>query len=317
MLQQNAIMMSLPYSNPIAMQDLQAKQRQAFRQYLVVEKGLADNSITAYMADLQRFHAYLVEHEVCVPHPPNRDIITTYLAMRQGQDISVRTTARELVAIKAFYRFLRDRNGIDEDPAAHIRTPRLSQRLPSVLTHDEVERLLQAPDTATAPGKRDAAMLEILYATGLRASELVGLTLDRVDNQIGCVKVHGKGGKERLVPLGEMAAIQLNDYLANGRPHLLKSQHDTHLFVNRSGRGMSRQNAWKIVKKYLREAAIDKSVSPHTLRHSFATHLLEGGADLRSLQHMMGHADITTTQIYTHIVQQRLREIYRRFHPRP
>jgi len=176
---------------------------------------------------------------------------------------------------------------------------------------------LQAPDTTSVAGKRDAAMLEMLYATGLRASELVGLTLAHVDSQIGCVKVLGKGGKERLVPLGEMAAIQLGDYLTYGRPQLLKARRDAHLFVNRSGGGLSRQSAWKIVKKYVREAAIYKSVSPHTLRHSFATHLLEGGADLRSLQQLLGHADITTTQIYTHIVQQRLREIYQTFHPRP
>jgi integrase/recombinase XerD len=299
------------------MQDLQAEQLRAFRRYLVVEKGLAGNSIAAYMGDLQRFEAYLAERETCPLHRLHRDAVTAYLAMRQGQGISVRTRARELVAIKALSRFLRDRNEMGEDLAAHIHTPRPSQRLPSVLTYDEVERLLQAPDTTSVAGKRDAAMLEMLYATGLRASELVGLTLAHVDSQIGCVKVLGKGGKERLVPLGEMAAIQLGDYLTYGRPQLLKARRDAHLFVNRSGGGLSRQSAWKIVKKYVREAAIYKSVSPHTLRHSFATHLLEGGADLRSLQQLLGHADITTTQIYTHIVQQRLREIYQTFHPRP
>ena len=299
------------------MQDLQHQQRRAFHRYLLVEKGLADNSIAAYMGDLQRFHTYMVEHQRRPCNRLGRDVIIGYLAARQGQGISVRTTARELVAIKAFYRFLGDQDGRQADPVPPMQSPRQSQRLPSVLSQEEVERLLQAPDTTSAAGKRDAAMLEMLYATGLRVSELVDLTLATVDTQRGCVKVAGKGGKERLVPLGEMAAIQLEDYLTSGRACLLKGRPDDHVFVNRSGRRLSRQSAWKIVKKYVRAAAIDKSVSPHTLRHSFATHLLAGGADLRSLQQMLGHADITTTQIYTHIVQHRLREVYNTFHPRP
>jgi integrase/recombinase XerD len=186
-----------------------------------------------------------------------------------------------------------------------------------VLTPQEVEQLLQTPDTSTLLGKRDAALLEMLYATGLRASELVGLTVGDVQAMAGYVKVCGKGGKERLVPVGEIAAVQLDDYLLEGRPQLVKARPAVHLFVNRSAQGLTRQGLWKIIKKYMHQAAIHKPFSPHTLRHSFATHLLEGGADLRSLQHMLGHVDISTTQIYTHVVQQRLRALYTTHHPRP
>ena len=189
--------------------------------------------------------------------------------------------------------------------------------LPDVLTLHEVEQLLQAPDTSTPLGKRDAALLEMLYATGLRASELIALTVGDVQTTTGYVKVRGKGGKERLVPVGEMAAVQLDDYVLEGRPKLLKARSAVHLFVNRSAAGLTRQGLWKIVKKYMHQAAIHKPFSPHTLRHSFATHLLEGGADLRSLQHMLGHVDISTTQICTHVVQQRLRAVYTAHHPRP
>jgi integrase/recombinase XerD len=292
-------------------------QLEVLHQYLAIEKGLAENTIAAYMGDLQRFGAYAQAYGLEASTQLDRAVITDYLAERRQQGISARTTARELVAIKALCRFLAARGEVDGDPAATLQTPRQWQRLPSVLTYDEVERLLQAPDTTTAAGKRDAALLEVLYATGLRASELVGLRLEQVEVQSGVVKVRGKGGKERLVPIGELAAIQLEDYLAYGRPRLLKQYRTSYIFVNRSGQGLSRQSLWKIVKKYVQLAGINKAISPHTLRHSFATHLLEGGADLRSLQLMLGHADMTTTQLYTHVVQQRLQTVYQTFHPRP
>jgi len=290
---------------------------EVFQQHLAIEKGLAANTIAAYMGDLQRFGAYAQVHRLGAAAQLDRSVISGYLAERRQQGISARTTARELVAIKALYRFLAARGEVDGNPAATLQTPRQWQRLPSVLTYEEVDCLLQAPDTATAAGKRDAALLEVLYATGLRASELVGLRLEQIDAQTGVVKVRGKGGKERLVPMGELAAIQLEDYLVHGRPQLLKQYRTSYIFVNRSGQGLSRQSLWKIVKKYVQLAGINKAISPHTLRHSFATHLLEGGADLRALQLMLGHADMTTTQIYTHIVQQRLQTVYQTFHPRP
>ena len=292
-------------------------QLDAFHQYLIVEKGLARNTLVAYMADLQRFFTSLQQRGKQILHTLSREEIIDYLAARRRQDISARTTARELVAINAFYHFLCERGQIASNPAAQIQSPRQWQRLPHVLTRTEVEQLLQAPDTSNPLGKRDAALLELLYATGLRASELVGLTLDDVNTVGASLKVRGKGGKERLVPIGDMAAVQLDDYLLNGRPKLLRERQAVVLFVNRSAAGLTRQGLWKIVKRYVRQAGIMKPMSPHTLRHSFATHLLEGGADLRSLQHLLGHVDISTTQIYTHIVQQRLHAVYQTHHPRP
>jgi integrase/recombinase XerD len=291
------------------------QQLDAFSQHLVVEKGLAANTVSAYMADLQRFCDHAATSEISAPL--HREAIASYLSARRQDGITARSTARELSAIKAFCRFLNERGELHTDPSRDVQTPNLSQRLPSVLTYDEVELLLQAPDTTTAGGKRDAALLEVMYATGLRASELTGLRLADIDLSGGYVKARGKGGKERLIPLGELAVFQLDDYLASGRPPLLKQHRSSDLFLNRSGRAMSRQSVWKIVKKYVQWARIDKPISPHTLRHSFATHLLEGGADLRSLQQLLGHADIATTQIYTHIVQQRLRTVYHTYHPRP
>lgn len=291
------------------------QQLDAFSQHLIVERGLAANTVSAYMADLQRFIDHAVASDVV--NPLQRETITCYLSTRRQNGITARSVARELSAIKAFCRFLNERGELHGEPPLNVQTPKLAQRLPSVLTYEEVEALLQAPDVTTASGKRDAALLEVMYATGLRASELVGLRLSDVDLTSGYVKARGKGGKERFIPLGELAALQLDDYLESGRPPLLKQRWSSDLFLNRSGRAMSRQSVWKIVKKYVQWARIDKPISPHTLRHSFATHLLEGGADLRSLQQLLGHADIATTQIYTHIVQQQLRTVYHTYHPRP
>ncbi len=292
-------------------------QLDAFHQYLVVEKGLARNTIEAYLADLQRFCTAIQQPDSQPLQALSRDDIVTYLATRRRDGISPRTTARELVAIKAFYHFLHEREIIHQNPTDQIQSPRLWQRLPSVLTHIEIERLLQAPDIHTPLGKRDAALLELLYATGLRASELVSLTLTDVNTVDGYLKVRGKGGKERLSPIGEIASVQLDDYLRNGRPTIVKGRQASHIFVNRTAHGLTRQGLWKVVKKYVLQIGITKAISPHTLRHSFATHMLEGGADLRSLQHLLGHVDISTTQIYTHVVQEKLQKTYTKHHPRP
>ena len=292
-------------------------QLDLLQQHLIVEKGLARNTLAAYMSDLQHFSAFAQARGASTFQALTREDIIAYLAARRQQGITARTLARELVSLKTLYRFLHRQEAGVEDPTVQIQAPRPGQYLPNVLTLQEVEQLLQAPDTSTPLGKRDAALLEMLYATGLRASELVALTVGDVQTTSGYVKVLGKGGKERFVPVGEMAAVQLDDYLLAGRPQLLKGRLAVHLFVNRSATGLTRQGLWKIVKKYMHQMAIRKPFSPHTLRHSFATHLLEGGADLRSLQHMLGHVDISTTQIYTHVVQQRLRALYTAHHPRP
>lgn len=292
-------------------------QLDLLQQHLIVEKGLSRNTLAAYMSDLQHFGVFVQARGISMFQNLSREDIVAYLAERRQQGMAARTLARELVSLKTLYRFLHGLQMGIADPTAQIKAPRQGRHLPDVLTLHEVEQLLQAPDTSTPLGKRDAALLEMLYATGLRASELVALTVGDVQTTAGYVKVRGKGEKERLVPVGEMAAVQLDDYLLEGRPKLLKARPAVHLFVNRSAVGLTRQGLWKIVKKYLHHAAIHKPFSPHTLRHSFATHLLERGADLRSLQHMLGHVDISTTQIYTHVVQQRLRTLYTSHHPRP
>jgi integrase/recombinase XerD len=290
---------------------------QGLHQHLAVERGLSRNTIAAYMSDLHRFCDYMQQRGERSWQHLNRVDITAYLAARRQQGISAQTTARELVSIKTLYRYLHEHAQVATNPTVHLRTPRQWQRLPQVLTYEEVERLLHTPDSHTPIGKRDTALLEMLYATGLRASELVRVTLADVDTQAGYVKVCGKGGKERLIPLGEIATTYLDDYLLHGRPPLLKRRQTAYLFVNRSAQGLTRQGLWKIIKKYVRQAAIHKPISPHTLRHSFATHLLQGGADLRALQQLLGHADIATTQVYTHVVQQHLHTVYHTFHPRP
>jgi len=292
-------------------------QLDLLQQHLIVEKGLARNTLAAYMSDLQYFCAFAQARGASTFQELTREDIVVYLAERRQQGIAARSIARELVSLKTLYRFLHAHEAGTADPTAQIQAPKPGQYLPNVLTPQEVEQFLQTPDISTPLGKRDAALLELLYATGLRASELVSLTLGDVQTTAGYVKVHGKGGKERLVPVGEMAAAQLDDYLLEGRPQLVKMRPAVFLFVNRSAQGLTRQGLWKIIKKYMHQAAIHKPFSPHTLRHSFATHLLEGGADLRSLQHMLGHVDISTTQIYTHVVQQRLRALYTTHHPRP
>jgi integrase/recombinase XerD len=287
------------------------------QQHLIVEKGLSRNTLAAYLSDLHGFRE-IIEKEnfpsfLCL----TPDHITRYLAKRREQGVAASTSARELVSVKVLYRFLREEGVLTDDPTERISAPQQKHVLPGVLSLEEVEHLLGAPDRDTPLGKRDAAMLEIFYCAGLRVSEMVDLNLGDVHASTGFIMVRGKGGKERLVPVGEVAAERIEDYLLAGRPQLAKGRDAAALFINRSARRLSRQALWKIVKKYVQQVAVYKTVSPHTLRHSFATHLLAGGADLRSLQHMLGHVDISTTQIYTHVAQQRLRAVYSEHHPRP
>lgn len=289
-----------------------------FTHYLIVEKGLASNTIVSYERDLKSYLKYLknVENlknfnEVQRPH------IVHFLAHLKDQGKSSRTLARHVASIRSFHQFLLREKAADHDPSVHIESPQLEKTLPKVLSLEEVETLLESPDTSTHYGIRDKAMLELLYATGIRVSELIGLKLGDVHVTMGFVRCIGKGNKERIIPIGHTAIEAIEQYVQKGRPLFVsKKNHDDALFLNHHGRGLTRQGFWKILKGLARDAGIQKELTPHTLRHSFATHLLENGADLRAVQEMLGHADISTTQIYTHVTKTRLKDVYKQFHPR-
>lgn len=286
-----------------------------FITYLSVERGLATNTLESYGRDLRQYSEYL-EADSETLDAVSRSTVVAYLLHLQGQGKATATIARRLAALKAFYQFLLRERRINQDPTANLESPKLEKRLPKVLTVREVERLLAQPDPAQPAGMRDRAMLELLYATGIRVSELVSLSVVDVNLEMGYIRCSGKGAKERIVPLGSLAIQSCTEYLERARGRLVKHESEEALFVNHHGHRLTRQGFWKIVKKYADDAKIEKEITPHTLRHSFATHLLENGADLRSVQEMLGHADISTTQIYTHVTKGRLKEVYARTHPR-
>ncbi len=286
-----------------------------FLEHLVVERGLAQNSLEAYRRDLSRYTGHLTARGKQVI-TLDRAEVPRYLLLLREEGLSPRSVARHLSAIRQFHRFLVREGHAVEDPTSHLESPRPWRRLPTVLSSEEVDRLLASGPSATPQGFRDRAMLEVLYASGLRVSELVGLRLADLNLAAGILRVLGKGNKERLVPLGDAAIESLRAYLADGRPKLERRRASLHLFLGRHGRGLTRQMFWQLLKRYARASGITKPVTPHTLRHSFATHLLERGADLRSVQLMLGHADIGTTQIYTHLTRAHLKAIYDKHHPR-
>lgn len=286
-----------------------------FINYLKVERGLANNTVEAYSRDLIRFSQFLRSQNLS-PLKISQDQITQFVNML-GRRLSGRTVSRNISVIKTFFRFLVSEGKIERNPARLLETPRTSLRLPGVLSQGEVEQLLAQPDVDSPRGQRDRAMLESLYATGLRVSELVGLKISNINLEAGYVRTLGKGSKERFIPMGEKAIEAIKDYLSSGRFQMTKGGNSPYLFLNSSGRPMTRQGFWKIIKKYGAKAGIKKKITPHSIRHSFATHLLEAGADLRSVQVMLGHADISTTQIYTHVTRERLKEIHEKYHPRP
>lgn len=286
-----------------------------FYQFLLLERGLSQHTVSAYASDLKKFREYLSEKGKTLLTVETKDI-ENFMSFLADKGISARSRARTLTAIKTFFRFLVLTGRLETNPAALMETPRFESKLPQVLTLEEVERLLDAPDISTPRGLRDKAMLELLYATGLRVSELVKLKLNQLNMEVGYILVVGKGAKERLVPIGTHAQEAIKRYLEEGRPGLLSRPNSPYLFIGYRGRPLTRQGFWEIVKRYALQVGINKPISPHTLRHSFATHLLERGADLRSVQTMLGHASVITTQIYTHVTKEHLRKIYTHFHPR-
>lgn len=287
-----------------------------FLNHLAVERGLARNTLTAYGHDLTQYFNFLEGESLCSIEEVEQRHVVQYLLMLQEAGFSPRTVARCLSTIRVFHRFLLAESFLKEDPTLYLESPRPKAALPFALSLEEVERLLEAPRVETPIGLRDKAMLEVLYATGLRVSELIALTLSGVNLVVGYVRCLGKGGKERVVPLGTHALATLRAYLEEARPRLVRGHPTPYLFLGRGGRPLTRQGFWKLLKVYAKKAGIGRRVTPHTLRHSFATHLLDRGADLRSVQLMLGHADIGSTQIYTHVSRARLKEVYDRFHPR-
>ncbi|MBE3552914.1 MAG: site-specific tyrosine recombinase XerD [Kyrpidia tusciae] len=287
-----------------------------FIRYLAIEKGLAPSTLGSYRSDLEDFSDFL-QRTGCGDWPETgRRHIVAYLAHLQKLGRAPATVSRHMASLRSFYQFLSREGLIEVDPTGQLDSPKADKRLPRVLNVEEVERLLAAPEGLTPMALRDRAMLEMLYATGVRVSELVSLNVTDVNLNMGYVKCYGKGSKERIVPLGSAALEAVHAYLTRGRAGLLKNGDPGALFVNHQGKRLTRQGFWKILKKYARTAGIQKAITPHTLRHSFATHLLENGADLRAVQEMLGHADISTTQIYTHVTQTRLKDVYERTHPR-
>lgn len=284
--------------------------------YLTVEKGLAANTRASYSADLLKFLSYLKDHGIDNWSQVRFPEIIAFLSQAQEQGLAPRSRARLLSAMRGFFKFMVRDSHLKKSPVANLTSPRLRRQLPTVLSVAEVERLLAQPNPDLPLGQRDAAMLELLYGTGLRVTELITLTVGRVNLEVGFLVAHGKGSKERIVPMGEAATEAVRSYTLGSRPRLLKGRVSEILFVSNRGAVMTRQGFWKLLKKYGRQAGMQKPLTPHTLRHSFATHLLEGGADLRSVQMMLGHADISTTQIYTHVARERLREVHKKYHPR-
>jgi integrase/recombinase XerD len=289
-----------------------------FLSYLSVERGLAQNTICSYQSDLKKFFSFLNLGKKREIKSITRQDITDFLLYLKNKKLSVNSIARNLISIKSFFKFLVNERIIKDDITAVVEAPKLWKRLPDTLNIDEVVRLILRPDLKNRRGIRDRAILEVLYGTGMRVSELVGLKLNDINFEVGFLKCKGKGGKERVIPLGKQAQVSLKRYLKAVRPKLiLKKREMQEVFLSKLGKPLSRISIWKMIKDYARKANIKKSITPHTLRHSFATHMLERGADLRIVQELLGHSDISTTQVYTHINRDRLKSIHQKYHPRP
>lgn len=296
--------------------DLLSPSVDDFLSMVTVEKGLAKNTVEAYSRDLAELVNFLVAHNISAWLDVDSNRLRSYLASLRRKGLAPRSVARHAVTLRRLFRFLQSEGLVKENPMPNLLLTRAPLKLPQTLSGDDIRKLLGQPNPMEPLGARDQAMLELLYATGLRVSELVQLQNQRVSFQGGYVTVRGKGSKMRAVPFGRWAREKLSTYMSQVRPRLLRGKSSSFVFINRSGKPLTRQGFWKLIRRYALMAGIEKRVTPHTLRHSFATHLLEGGADLRSVQSMLGHADISTTQIYTHVDGARLKAIHRRFHPR-
>ncbi|MEK7286530.1 MAG: site-specific tyrosine recombinase XerD [Nitrospirota bacterium] len=287
-----------------------------FLNYLSVEKGLSRNSLSAYANDLKRFSAFLKEKEVTAIEQIKQGEVILFLEQLHEQGLAVASTTRIISTLRTFFKYLSLEGVIHHDPFAHIVSPKKGFRLPSTLSPQEVDALLALSKGENPIGIRDDTMIELLYATGLRVSELISLSISSVNLEAGFLVASGKGAKDRVVPIGEIAISKIKNYMANARPKLSGKVYCETLFISQQGKGMSRQSFWKRLKNYGYAAGITRSLTPHMLRHSFATHLLSGGADLRSVQLMLGHADISTTQIYTHLERKHLKDVHKKSHPR-
>ncbi len=287
-----------------------------FLNYITVERGLSLNTLDSYSRDLNKYLDFLDRKGIKDINKTSDLTVISFTSILKKEGLSNRSIARNMTAIKMFYKFLTADHHIKNNPTLNIETPKREFKLPQVLSIDEVDLFLQAPDKSTLLGLRDSAFLELLYATGLRASEIVSLSLNDINLEAGYLIAYGKGSKERVIPIGEVSQNAIREYLGKARPALLKNKQCHYLFITRSGKPITRQGFWKIIKKYASSAGTKKNITPHTLRHSFASHLLERGADLRSVQMMLGHVDISTTQIYTHVTTERLKKIHNQYHPR-
>ncbi len=292
------------------------KELQNYTNYLSVEKGLAKNTLESYRRDLRKLLGFFKKLEITELQTVSRDHITQFIMEMKKQGCATSSISRCIASIRSFFNFLLQEGLIEKNPAIELESPRMEKKLPRVLTTTEVEKLLSQPRPGEHNGLRDRAMLELLYASGIRVSELVSLNITDFEPQVGFLRCRGKGMKERIVPIGSVAINFVNEYLDKSRAKLLKKNGEPALFVNHHGRRMTRQGFWKILKKYALKSNLYGDVTPHTLRHSFATHLIENGADLRSVQEMLGHSDISTTQIYTQITKRKIREVYDKTHPR-
>lgn len=287
-----------------------------YMRHLLIERGAAGNTLEAYGRDLNRFVTFLEQKSVNDPRSVAPGTIVEFLVQIKSEGLSPNSMNRTLAALRGFYKFLFRERIVEESPLAHVELAKVWMRLPDTLSREEMNLILNQPGDETPRAIRDRAMLELLYATGLRVSELIGLTMNSINWQVGFLATMGKGDKERIVPVGKTAYDCVRRYVEDVRPVFLKSQTTDVLFLNRSGRAFTRQGLWKIILHYAQKAGLKKNVHPHTFRHSFASHLLEGGADLRAVQVMLGHSDISTTQIYTHVTRDHLKDVHRKYHPR-
>ena len=285
--------------------------------YMKIERGLSANTVESYQRDILSYLSYLVKQKIDEWDRTDRFVILNYLRVLEEEKKSPNTIIRIVSSLRKFHQFLKQEKKMQEDPMQHIDTPKKASVLPKVMSYEEVENLLTIPDVKTPLGMRDRTLLEVMYATGLRVSELTNLKMDDLRLELELIQTIGKGDKERIIPIGETAVRWLEEYLALSRPLLLKKSEESHyVFLNHRGGQLTRQGVWKNIKKIVQKAGVTKHVTPHTLRHSFATHLLENGADLRIVQELLGHSDISTTQIYTHISKKRLSKVYQEYHPR-